>query len=238
MGLYAHHIFPRLMDWVMRGPVFQDERQRVLARAHGEVLEIGFGTGLNLPHYPTTVAKLVTVDPADTLPDRVAARRCAVSFPVEIVHQTAEVLPFDAPRFDCVVSTWTLCTVPDPIAALREVRRVLKPDGLFLFTEHGRSDDPTVARWQDRLNPIQNVVACGCHLNRRIDRLVTEAGLTLTELDRFVLPGVPRIGGEMYRGAAVPNHETGTTDRNHRTSQVGENTEMLKGPEDEGGLRR
>ena len=113
-------------------------------------------------------------------------------------------MPYDDRVFDFVVSTWTLCTIPDPVAALREIRRVLRPDGQFLFAEHGRSDDPRTARWQDRLNPIQNLVACGCNLNRRIDRLVTEAGLTLTHLDRFVLPGIPRLGGEMYRGQAIP----------------------------------
>lgn len=204
MGFYGQHIFPRLMDHIMRGAVFQDERQRVLAPARGEVLEIGFGTGLNLPHYPGTVSKLVAIDPANILPDRVAARKESARFPVEFVHQTAEHLPFDNRCFDCVVSTWTLCTIPNPVAALREIRRVLKPGALFLFTEHGRSDSPRVARWQDRLNPLQNVLACGCNLNRRIDQLVVQAGLRLTSLDRFVLPGVPRLGGEMYRGIAKP----------------------------------
>lgn len=206
MGFYAQQIFPRVMDWAMQRPVFQDERRRVLAAASGEVLELGFGTGLNLPHYPNAphaITRLVTADPADVLPARVAARIRAAPFPVELVHQTAERLPFDDVRFDCVVSTWTLCTIPDAQAALTEVRRVLKPGGLFLFTEHGRSDDARTAAWQDRLTPLQKVLACGCHLNRRIDRLVIEAGLTLTHLDRFVLPGVPRIGGEMYRGIAT-----------------------------------
>ncbi len=188
----------------MSGEVFQAERRRVLVHARGEVLELGFGTGLNLPHYPPAVTRLTTVDPADILPARVRARCHAAPFPVEIVRQTAEVLPFGAATFDCVVSTWTLCTIPDPVAALREVRRVLKPDGLLVFTEHGRSDDPTIARWQDRLNPLQNRLACGCHLNRRIDRLVTAAGLHLAVLDRFLLPGLPRLGAEMYRGQARP----------------------------------
>lgn len=203
MGWYARHFFPRVMDWAVQRDAFQAERRLVLSPARGEVLEIGFGTGLNLPHYPASVTTLVTVDPADMLPARVAARLRAVAFPVEIVHGTAEALPFDAERFDSVVSTWTLCTVPDPIAALKEIARVLKPGGRFLFTEHGRSDDPRVARWQDRLNPIQNVLACGCNLNRRIDRLITEAGLSLASLDRFLFPGVPRLAGTMYRGQAA-----------------------------------
>lgn len=202
MGFYAHHIFPRLMDWSMRRRLFQEERALALAPAHGDVLEIGFGTGLNLPYYPPSVERLTTVDPMQALPERVAERCRAVSFPVQVVPMTAETLPLDDARFDCAVSTWTLCTIPDPIAALREVKRVLKPGGLFLFTEHGRSDHPRVAAWQDRLNPIQHVVACGCNLNRRIDRLILDAGLTLDRLDRFELPGVPRIAGTMYRGQA------------------------------------
>jgi ubiquinone/menaquinone biosynthesis C-methylase UbiE len=102
------------------------------------------------------------------------------------------------------VSTWTLCTVQDPVKALREIRRVLKGDGRFLFLEHGRSDDPRIAVWQDRLNPIQNIIGCGCNLNRRIDRLIEQSGLQVVRLDRFQMAQVPRIGGEMYRGQAIP----------------------------------
>lgn len=203
--MYATYIFPRLMDWVLRGERFQAERRQLLTPVHGVVLEIGFGTGLNLPHYPPTVTALHTVDPAPLLPDRVARRVAQVSFPVHFQQRSAEQLPFDDATFDDVVSTFTLCTIPDPVRALRDIRRVLKPDGRFLFLEHGRSDDPLIARWQDRLNPLQNILACGCHLNRRIDRLVLDAGLRLDQLDRYCLPGVPRIGGEMYRGTACVN---------------------------------
>ncbi len=200
--MYATYIFPRLMDWVLRGPRFQTERQRLLAAAQGTVVEIGFGTGLNLPHYPRTVTALFAVDPAPLLPDRVARRVADASFPVRLQHVTAEELPYEPATFDCAVSTFTLCTIPDPVRSLREIRRVLKPGGRFLFLEHGRSDDPATARWQDRLNPLQRRLACGCNLNRRIDRLVIEAGLHIERLDRNVLPGVPRIGGELYRGIA------------------------------------
>jgi ubiquinone/menaquinone biosynthesis C-methylase UbiE len=137
------------------------------------------------------------------LPGRVAARRAAAAFPVEIAHLSAERLPYEDQTFDCVVSTWTLCTIPDPIAALREIRRVLKPEGTFLFLEHGRSDDRRIATWQDRLNPLQRVIGGGCNLNRRIDRLIAEAGLTISRLDRFTMDSVPRIGGAMYRGTAI-----------------------------------
>jgi SAM-dependent methyltransferase len=158
---------------------------------------------LNLPHYPATVASLVALEPATLLPKRVALRVAAAPVLVTIVAGEAENLPFAGRRFDCVVSTWTLCTIPDVAAALREVGRVLKPGGRFTFLEHGRSDSPLIAAWQDRLNPLQRRLACGCNLNRPIDRLIAEAGLRLAHLDRFRMPGVPRIGGEMYRGVAV-----------------------------------
>ncbi|HQX23172.1 MAG TPA: class I SAM-dependent methyltransferase, partial [Nitrospira sp.] len=127
--MYATYIFPRLMDWVLRGERFQTERRLLLTPVHGVVLEIGFGTGLNLPHYPRTVTALHTVDPAPLLPDRVAVRVAQASFPVHIQHVSAERLPYDDASFDYAVSTFTLCTIPDPARALRDIRRVLKPDG-------------------------------------------------------------------------------------------------------------
>jgi ubiquinone/menaquinone biosynthesis C-methylase UbiE len=206
MGLYATQIFPRLMDWVMARPAFSQLRAALLQPASGEVLEIGFGTGLNLRHYPTTITRLSIVDPATLLPAKVARRMAAAPYPIQTTHVTAENLPFPDRQFETVVSTWTLCTIPDPVLALHEVGRVLKPGGRFLFLEHGRSDDRTIAAWQDRLNPIQNVMGCGCHLNRRIDRLITQSGLSIAHLDRFSMQGVPRLVGEMYRGTATRQH--------------------------------
>lgn len=203
MGLYSHHIFPRLMDWVMAGEEFRRLRTGLLAQVHGEVLELGIGTGLNLLHYPKTVTWLHAVDPAELLPKTVAERSALQSFPIRIQRVTAESLPHADRSFDCVVSTWTLCTIPDPVKALREVRRVLKPVGTFLFLEHGRSDDQKIAIWQDRLNPIQNIIGCGCNLNRRIDQLIVQANLKIIKLDRFQMESVPRIGGEMYQGTAT-----------------------------------
>jgi ubiquinone/menaquinone biosynthesis C-methylase UbiE len=204
MSWYADHLFPHLMDWTMRASRFRDERVSALLPAHGDVLEIGFGTGLNLPCYPRAVTRLTAVEPARLLKTRVAQRIADAAMPVEIVQRDAEALPFDSGRFDCVVSTFTLCTIVDAHAALREIRRVLKTDGQFIFLEHGRSADARVARWQDRLNPIQRVVACGCNLNRRIDLLISAAGLGIRNLDRHTQAGVPRVGGELYRGVAVP----------------------------------
>ena len=188
MGFYADHIFPRLMDWTLRGPVHQAEREKALESVRGEVLEVGFGTGLNLRHYPPGVTRLTAIDVADMLQLRVARRIAAAPFPDD--------------RFDCVVTTLTLCSIKDPVAALRQIRRVLKPEGAYVFLEHGRSDDERVARRQDFFNPLQRRVACGCNINRRIDALIREAGLEVRSLERYVLRGNPRIMAEMYRGTA------------------------------------
>ena len=200
MGIYQRYVFPHVLDFAMRR--MNPLRGDVLAPAAGDVLEIGFGTGLNLRHYPTTVRRLCTVDPLDALQRRVAERIAAAPFPVERHHLRADGrLPFDTARFDCAVMTWTLCTIPDPIAALRELRRVLKPGAMLLFIEHGRSDDAKVARFQERWNPIQNVIAAGCNVNRPIDALILEGGFSFEKLDRFKADG-PRFLAEMYRGVA------------------------------------
>lgn len=203
MGWYGEHIFPHLMEWVMGGEEFQKQRSLVLARVNGTVLEIGFGTGLNLPHYPAALSSLHAIDPAHMLPRKIAERSAAIPFPLQIQRTSSETLPYNARAFNFVVSTWTLCTIPDPVKALLEVYRVLKPDGVFLFLEHGRSEDAKVAAWQDRFNPVQNIIGCGCNLNRKIDQIIAQAGLMIMTLDRFQMQSVPRLGGEMYRGAAT-----------------------------------
>ncbi|MFM8540941.1 MAG: class I SAM-dependent methyltransferase [Nitrospira sp.] len=210
MSFYADRIFPRAMDWIMRAPHFQELRQQALAPARGDVLEIGFGTGLNLPHYAKSVTWLTAVDPAN-FPDALVHKHPAEgAIPVKLLRRSAETLPFESGRFDWAVSTWTLCTIPDPVAALREVRRVLKPDGQFIFLEHGRSPDPKIALWQDRLTPFQRLIACGCHLNRQIEAIIRQAGLIITQLERFQMEGVPRVAGAMYRGIATPHTPIGT----------------------------
>ena len=176
---------------------------RALEPVYGSVLEVGFGTGLNLPYYPQRVTNLTVIDPERMLPDRVAKRIAEASMPVEQVSLDASSgLPFDAGTFDSIVTTFTLCSIANVAPALAEIRRVLKPEGRYVFLEHGRSDDPRVARRQDFFNPLQKIIGCGCNMNRPIDTLVTEAGFKLSSLERFLIPDSPRIFAEMYLGVA------------------------------------
>ena len=202
MGLYGDQVVPRLTEVVMSRRELTPIRARVAASLDGEVLEVGFGSGLNVPHYPPTVAHVGAVDPA-TVGRRLAAQRVASSsVPVEYVGLDGQALSQDSASVDHVLSTWTLCTIPDVARALREIRRVLRPGGLFHFVEHGRSPDRKVAGWQDRLTPWQRRVAGGCHLNRPIDELVRDAGLELVRLENYYTSG-PRPFGYMFEGVAT-----------------------------------
>jgi len=177
-------------------------RPETVGRAEGDVLEIGFGTALNLRFYTEAVKSLAGVDPLEGLPPRVQARIAAAPFPV--THHALRAdgeLPFDAGRFDSVVFTWTLCSIPEPERALLELRRVLKPQGRMFFVEHGRSENPATARWQDRLNPLWVRITDGCNMNRPVAELVRRGGFELTGLEHFRGRG-PRILAEMYRGIA------------------------------------
>lgn len=174
-----------------------------LAPLKGQVLEIGFGTGLNLPCYPPGLTRLTAIDSENMLPARVAERIARFHIPVERMQLDAGgKLPFDDDAFDGVVTTFTLCSIADVASALEEIRRVLKPEGEYVFLEHGRSDDPRVASRQDFFNPIQKLIGCGCNMNRAIDKLIRAAGLRITKLDRYVMPDTPKMLGEMYRGVA------------------------------------
>ena len=205
MGLYAKYIFPRLLDWTLGDPAMGKYRRRALEPARGATLEIGFGTGLNLPHYPSAVTHLTVIDSENMLRGLVARRIAECHIPVTKMQLDAQGrLPFNDHSFDSVVTTLTLCSIADTAPALAEIRRVLKPDGQFIFFEHGRSDDAEVARRQDRFNPLQKIVGVGCNMNRRIDALVAAGGFEIRTLDRFLLPKTPRLLAEMYRGIAVP----------------------------------
>ncbi len=206
MGLYSKYIFPRLLDWSLGTGPHKRERERALAPARGHVLEVGFGTGLNLPHYPPQVARLTAIEPERMLEDHVARRIEQAHMPVELKQLDASGhLPFDDDTFDTVVTTWTLCSIERVAPALAEIRRVLKPEGRYLFFEHGRSQDPGVARRQDLFNPIHKLMAGGCSLNRPIDQLIRSEGLNVIELDRYRLRDMPKGFGEMYRGVALKN---------------------------------
>jgi ubiquinone/menaquinone biosynthesis C-methylase UbiE len=201
--LYSRHIFPRILDWSLGVTPVQQLRSKALAEARGQVLEVGFGTGLNLRHYPPQVEAIVAIDSERMLPERVARRIAQSGLKVTPVKLDASgVLPFADASFDSVVTTFTLCSIRDVAEALEGIRRVLKPEGNYIFLEHGRSDDPRVARRQDLLNPLQKIIAVGCNINRPIDRIIRQAGLTITGLDRFVMPQTPRVLGEMYVGTA------------------------------------
>lgn len=203
MGLYASVLLPRLIDLVMRNPVARAERARLLPAATGRVLDVGIGSGLNLPFYSTSVPGVYGVDPSPTLLAMARRRAAGVRFPVILVKASAERLPMADGSFDTVVVTWSLCSIPDPPAALGEMRRVLKPGGQLLFVEHGRAPDPGVQAWQDRLTPMWKRVAGGCHLNRKMDALIEAGGFRFTRVERQYVEGL-RLFSYHYRGAAVP----------------------------------
>jgi ubiquinone/menaquinone biosynthesis C-methylase UbiE len=202
MGFYDNQVVPRFTDLVMSRRELIPIRARVAASLDGDVLEVGFGSGLNVPHYPPAVTRVRAVDPA-TIGRKLAAKRVAASsVPVEYTDLDGQTLSLESASVDHVLTTWTLCSIPDVDRALSEIRRVLRPGGSFHFVEHGRSPNSKVAGWQDRLTPIQRRVAGGCHLNRPIDQLVRNSGLELIHLENYYAKG-PRPFGYMFEGVAT-----------------------------------
>jgi SAM-dependent methyltransferase len=202
MGLYEAQVLPRVIDRALGGASFGRLRARAAAGLTGEILEIGFGSGRNLPYLPDGVTRVLAVDPA-VVGQRLAARRVTErGLPVDYIGLDGARLPLEDESIDHVLSTWTLCTIPDVDQALAEVRRVLRPGGSLHFLEHGRSPDHRVERWQDRLTPIQRRVFGGCHLNRSIDDQVAASGLALTSLETFYMKG-SKVMGFMYQGVAT-----------------------------------
>jgi ubiquinone/menaquinone biosynthesis C-methylase UbiE len=202
MRFYEDEVVPRLTELVMSRRELTPIRARVAASLDGDVLEVGFGSGLNVPHYPPAVIHVRAVDPA-TVGRRLAAKRIASStVPVEYAGLDGQALSQESASIDHVLTTWTLCSIPDVDRALNEIRRVLRPGGLFHFVEHGRSPDRKVAGWQDRLTPLQRRLAGGCHLNRPIDQLVRNAGLELLRLENYYVNG-PRAFGYTFEGVAI-----------------------------------
>ena len=203
MGVYGEQVVPRVTNLLMDTPQLRALRERVCAGLAGEVVEIGFGSGHNVPHYPVAVTRVAAVEPSDVGWRLAAGRLRAAAVPVQRAGLDGQALPFADASFDAALSTFTLCTIPDAEQALREVRRVLRPGGRFHFVEHGLAPDAGVRRWQARLEPLQRRLAGGCHLTRRIDDLVTGAGLRLVRLDRQYVPKEPRTHGAAYEGVAI-----------------------------------
>ncbi|MCM6773292.1 class I SAM-dependent methyltransferase [Nocardia sp. CDC159] len=203
MGIYSDQVLPRIVDVTCGIAQNDDKRQRVCAGLSGRVVEIGFGSGRNVPFYPTTVASVSAVEPAD-LGWRLAARRLAhAPVPVERAGLDGQSLPFPDDSFDSALSTWTLCTIPDVDAALRELRRVLIPGGTLHFVEHGLAPDTDVQKWQHRLDPVQKTLFGGCHLDRDIRALLESAGFEIREWERFYEPPAPKFLAAQALGVAV-----------------------------------
>jgi ubiquinone/menaquinone biosynthesis C-methylase UbiE len=186
MAFYHDHVLPCLTHLAMSNRWLIEYRRRVLSQASGRVLEIGIGSGLNLPFYGSQASSVYGIDPSDSLLRRALGQRAAQAV---LVEASAEVIPFDTSTFDTVVTTWTLCTIPQVIVALCEMRRVLRPDGHLLFVEHGLAPDHTVARWQHGLTPCWKCLGGGCHLDRKIDDLIAAAGFRIERLETGYIRG-------------------------------------------------
>lgn len=200
---YDRHLLPWLLDAACGIRAVRRQREKIVPLAQGRVLEIGIGTGLNAAHYRRErISTIVGLDPALQMHALAQRRIAQAQLPVELVGLSAEKIPLPDASFDTVLVTYTLCTIPDPLGALREMRRVLKPGGHLLFCEHGRAPDESVRRWQDRLTPWWKPLAGGCHLNRDIPALLREAGFRSDDLEQMYLPG-PRPLTYNYWGSAV-----------------------------------
>jgi ubiquinone/menaquinone biosynthesis C-methylase UbiE len=208
MDFYERWILPPILDLIMRRKDLTKYRRAVVAAAHGRVLEIGVGSGLNFPLYGKQVELVYGIDPSPRLLSIARQRAAASGIAVELVLGSATAIPLADNAIDTIVMTWTLCSIPDPQAALREMRRVLKPDGNLCFVEHGLSPEPSVERWQHRLTPAWRRMAGGCHLDRKMDDLIRQAGFDLTNLHEEYAPG-PRAMSYMYQGCACRNRAQG-----------------------------
>jgi ubiquinone/menaquinone biosynthesis C-methylase UbiE len=203
MGFYSAWVFPWVLDLVMRQKQLKPSRERVAKAASGKVLEVGIGSGLNLPFYGVQTDELYGLDPSRELLGFAEKRASKVSLPIKLLGGSSEALPLDDRSIDTVAMTFTLCSMDDTGKALAEIRRVLKPGGRFLFAEHGRAPETGVARWQDRLTPLWTRLAGGCHLNRKPDDLIQSAGFRIDRLDTGYLRG-PKVMCFLYEGAATP----------------------------------
>lgn len=203
MSFYAERVLPRVINVVMNTKQTRSIRARVCADLAGDVVEIGFGTGHNLPYLPPAVRSLRAVEPAGLGVQLAQQRIAAAGIPVQVVGLDGQQLPLEDASADAVLCTWSLCTIPDPVAAVGEMRRVLRPGGRLHFVEHGRAPDEGVRRWQDRLNGIQQRMAGGCNLNRDIPSVLESGGMRITDLDTYYGKGEPKPYGYLYEGRAT-----------------------------------
>ena len=202
MGIYEKYFLPKLLNLAMKNRELEALRRRWVPAAEGKVLEVGIGSGLNIPFYSPGVS-LTGVDPSLELQEYAREVAAGVDIPVEFVPQGCEDLPFSSNHFDTAVVTWTFCTIPDPESALIEIRRVLKPNGKLIFVEHGKAKDAAVAALQDRINPLWKQLAGGCHLNREPDLTILEQGFKFDTLEEGFIPG-PKFATYNYHGIARP----------------------------------
>lgn len=202
MGFYSRRILPKLIDKACSQPPMQTLRSRYVSQATGRVLEIGIGSGLNLPHYGERVDSITGLDPAAELTAIARTRAEDASAPVDLLQVSGEEIPAEDSSYDNLVCTWTLCSIPDVDSALKEMHRVVKPGGSLFFVEHGLSPDDDVRTWQRRLEPIWKIIGGGCHLTRKADDLIQDAGFLLPELESGYQPG-PRFAAYMTHGIAV-----------------------------------
>lgn len=202
MGFYSNFLMPRCIDLVMSEPILSKYRQELLSEVSGNILEIGFGTGLNLPYYSNLVQKITAIDNNPGMKkfarDRISCSKVNIDYCVI----DSENIPVESASFDGIVSTWTLCSIKQVDRAIAEIYRLLKPGGKFFFIEHGLSADNGIQVWQNRLNPLQKIIADGCHLNRQIEVIVAKQFNSI-EVKKFYAPNVPKVLGYMYRGVAT-----------------------------------
>jgi len=205
MRLYDQYILPRLVNGVCGSSVIEHQRRLVVPRATGRVLDIGFGSGLNLPHYDRSrVAWVWALEPSAPMRALAAPRIAAAGLEVRLLDSPAEDLPLPDASVDSIVVTYSLCTIADATSALLQMRRVLRPGGMLLFSEHGAAPDAGVRRWQDRLDGVWGRCAGGCHLNREVAAMIVAAGFRMDWVDSAYLPGTPRFAGFNTWGAALP----------------------------------
>src|SRR5664279_2527839 len=202
-GLYTEHVVPRLVNLACGGKTAEPLRQRVCDGLAGNVVEIGFGSGLNVPFYPSAVTAVAAVEPSDSAWKLADKRLRATHIRVRRSALDAQTLPYPGDSFDAAVSSWTLCTIPDAVAALQELRRVLKPGARHHFVEHGLAPDENVRRWQHRLEPLQTKLFAGCYLTRSVTDLLNSTGFTIEELDVFYDKGAPKYAAAYSLGVAV-----------------------------------